>query len=293
MAGTAATRRLLATIALFHLACPGDLAAAAVSVIDARGRPVQVQAPAQRIVALAPHIVENLYSVGAGGKLVGTVEYADYPPAARAITRVGNVGGISLERVLALAPDLVIAWGSGTAPSVLGALDNLGVTYYVDEIRSLEELAASLRDLAALAGRDSDGERAAGRIEAERLAASGTATTAAPGVFLQIWDQPLQSIGGEHLLDEVITLCGGRNITAALPGLAPLVSIEAVVAADPALIVVESATQAMHWSRFPQLAAHRLGGVRVIDPDLLHRPTLRLLGGMERICAALRDLPAP
>jgi iron complex transport system substrate-binding protein len=111
-----------------------------------------------------------------------------------------------------------------------------------------------------------------------------------PELFVQIWNDPLQSIGRRHLLTEVISRCGGRSVTAALPGLAPQVSLEAVLEADPALIVVESAAQGEHWSRFPQLRAVANGRVRTIDPDLLYRPTLRLLDGMRLLCDEIEAL---
>ena len=265
----------------------------AVEARDSEGRLVSLAEPAQRIVALAPHVVENLYSIGAGDQIVGAVQYSDYPGAARDIPRVGGVGSISLERIIAADPDLVIAWGSGTSPQLRAALERLGKPVFVDEIRSLEELARQFRALGTLTGHADAALVAAESVHAALSAtetiAAETREEASRAVFLQIWDEPLQSVGGDHLLSEVIHRCGGHSISRDLPGLAPLVSLERVLAADPALIIVENETQAEHWQRWPQLQAVRGDGILVIHADFLHRPTLRLLEGMATICARLRQ----
>jgi iron complex transport system substrate-binding protein len=258
-----------------------------VQLRDAAGRLVELKAPASRIVALAPHIVENLYAIGAGATLLAAVEYSDYPPAAAGLPRVGGIAGISLEGIVALQPDLVIAWESGTDPALLSALGNLGVPYYVDEIRSLVELAHSISNLGALTAHEQQAGQAVGGIEAMLAASAVESEDEAPTVFLQVWDEPLQSVGRDHLLTEVIERCGGRSVTADLPGLAPQVNLEAVLAADPDVIIVASADQGRHWQRFPQLQAVAGERVEVIHPDYLQRPTLRLMQGMQQLCTVL------
>jgi iron complex transport system substrate-binding protein len=258
-------------------------------VTDARGRSVALAAPARRIVALAPHIVENLFAIGAGNQVVAAVEYSDYPTAARDLPRVGGVSGLSLERIVAQQPDLVIAWDSGTDTALIAALEALGIPVYRDEIRSLDDLAASLGSFGVLSGHEARARDAVHRIQATLDRAALRHRGEGISVFLQIWDQPLQSVGRDHLLTRLIARCGGRSITAALPGLAPQVSLEAVLDADPELIVVESTRQGAHWQRFPTLRAVAAGNVRVIDPDVLQRPTLRLLDGFRELCRLLGD----
>lgn len=261
--------------------------AAAVSATDSEGRRVLLEKPAQRIVALAPHIVENLYSMGAGESIIGTVQYSDYPAPAEAIPRVGGVGAISLEHIASLNPDLVVLWGSGSPPAVRTALERLGLAYYVDEIGGLEELAFSFLALGQLTGRQATAEAAAERVRAamaQHPMKPAADTTPRVTVLLQLWDEPLQSIGPEHLLSEVIERCGGRSISDDSVDLAPRISLERVLADDPDLIIVESTAQGQHWLRYPQLRAVINERVVAIDPDLLHRPTLRLLNGMQAIC---------
>jgi len=266
-------------------------AVATPAVTDAAGREVSLTAPATRIVALAPHIVENLYSIGAGAHIVGAVDYSDHPARAAEIPRVGGIAGISLEHLVALQPDLVIGWLSGTDSRIIAAIDELGIPYYMDEIRSLEDLGRSLAHLGTMTGRAEHAEQAVAALQ-RALATRATGDKAYhPSVFLQLWDQPLQSIGSQHLLTDVINRCNGRSVTSTVPGLAPRVEIESVLAADPDIIIVESADQARHWRRFPDLRALRTGRIHAIDPDLMHRPTLRLLEGMEAICAQIEAVP--
>jgi ABC-type Fe3+-hydroxamate transport system substrate-binding protein len=192
---------------------------------------------------------------------------------------------MSLEKIVAVAPDLIIAWGSGTSPSLRKALERLGLPLYIDEIRSLAELQKSLLDLGQLTGRGAAAEMAVTPLR--RLPQSAETRDDVPGVFMQLWDKPLQSIGASHLLNEVITRCGGRSITDDIAGLAPVVSIEYVLSADPALIVVEDQKQGELWEPYETMHAVANSNIAVIDPDVLHRPTLRLLQGMSVLCARI------
>ena len=184
--------------------------AAAITVEDFAGREVTLEQPAQRIVALAPHIVENLYSAGAGEHLVGVVSYSNYPAQAIEIPEVGSYNAFSLEQIIALQPDLVVMWGSGNGMQTLDKLQALGIPVYVSELRQLADVPHSIRRLGQLAGTVAASEREARRIETE-ISALRTRYSAQRqlGVFYQIWNEPLQTVNGEHLISELITLCGG------------------------------------------------------------------------------------
>ncbi|MFT4769367.1 MAG: iron complex transport system substrate-binding protein [Glaciecola sp.] len=258
---------------------------------DAEDRLVTLERPATRVIALAPHIVENLFSIDAQDTLVGAVHYSDYPDAAGLIPRVGGIGSMSLERIVALEPDLIVLWGSGTPIGLRSSIERLGLSYFVDEIRSLADLGDSFEALGVLTGHQSEGARVSAQLHSSLNTLDSVQARRRsgniPGVFFQLWDQPLQSIGKDHLLSEVIERCGGRSITNNIAGLAPLVSLERVLSDNPALIIVENQQQARHWDSYPELKAMRTANVAVINPDLLHRPTLRLLQGMQIICKGI------
>ncbi len=266
---------------------------AEVVVTDDLGRQVRLPKPATRIVSLAPHITENLFAAGVGDRVVGVVAYSDYPPEAATRPQVGGYSQLNVEAVLALQPDLVVAWASGNPPAALEQLAAIGVPLYYSQPRTVEDIARTLVAFGQLGGAPEVGEAAAAafRQRVEELRRT-YANRPRVSLFYQIWDQPLRTVGGQQIISDVMALCGGRNVFAALPGLAPVVSVEAVLAANPEAIVASGMGEARpdwldKWRRWPQLAAVAGGHLFFIPPQLLQRPTPRLLQGAEQLCQAL------
>lgn len=246
---------------------------------------------AQRIVSLAPHITELAFAAGAGQRLVATVEYSDYPPAARRVARIGDAFRIDLERVLVLQPDLVLTWASGTPAAVLDRLEAMGLRHEAVVTERLDDVPRALRRIGTLAGTARIAERAAVDYEA-RLAQlrRSHAGRAARSVFIELDDRPLYTVNDRHVISEVVALCGGRNVFGRLAALAPQVALEAVLAADPEVILSLDdavADPLAEWSRWPALRAVRAGAVHSLPADLLTRSTPRILDGVEIACARL------
>lgn len=274
------------TALLYALVAP---AAATVSAVDDAGATIELQRPAQRIVSLAPHITEQLFAIGAGDRIVGTTEFADYPPQAQRIARVARAHAVDLERVAAARPDLIVVWGSGYPPAVIEALRRLNVPVYVNEPGTLESIATSLERLGALTGAPGAAPAAAdfrARIAALRAQYAHRPPVA---VFYQIWAQPLMTLGGRHALSDAIRLCGARNVFEHLAQIAPQVSIEAVLAAAPEIIITAEpdarASGALDfWRRFPQLPAVRRGALVTLDANKINRHTPRLAHEIAVMC---------
>ncbi|MFU8762901.1 MAG: cobalamin-binding protein [Haliea sp.] len=275
------------------LLLPAAVRAEPVSVVDFTGRTVTLPAPAQRIIALAPHIVENLYSAGAGDRLVGVVSYSNFPEAARSLPQVGSFNAFSLEQIAAARPDLILMWGSGNGAGALEKLERLGIPVYVSELRQLSDIPASIRLLGKLAGSEHRAEQEAMRLEqgfAEL--ASRYRDASRVSVFYQIWHQPLQTINGEHLISQLIALCGGDNVFADAATLAPRINLESVLTRNPDAIIA-GGMGTTHpewlddWHRYPSLRALN-GGLLVVDPDLTQRPTARVLEGARDLCSQLQ-----
>jgi iron complex transport system substrate-binding protein len=268
---------------------------AEVTTRDDAGNTVKLDLPAKRIVSLAPHVTELLFAAGAGGRGVGAVEYSNFPVAARALPRVGSSAALDLERIAQLKPDLAIAWGSGNAPGQVAQLARLGIPVFVSEPKQLEDIPTSLRKIGQLAGTAAEAEAAARNFELRLAALRARYGGASPvSVFYEIWNQPLMTIGGEHVISAVISLCGGHNIFAALKQPAATVELEAVLRADPEVIVASGMAEERpewldQWRRWPQLRAAQRGNLFFVPPDLLQRHTPRILDGAERICAALES----
>ena len=269
----------------------GGAAMAKVAAVDDEGRAVELAQPARRIVSLAPHLTEQLFAIGAGDLIVGTTDFADFPEAARGLPRVARAHSVDLERVSAARPDLVLVWGSGFPPATIDALRRLGVPTFVSEPARLADIATSLERLGTLTGRSA--EPAAGDFRA-RLAALRERYRGRREVrvFYQVWSDPLMTLGGRHVISEAISICGGRNVFADLVPVAPRVSTEAVLAADPEVIMTAEpgarpSTALAMWKRFDRIAAVKRERLVTLDADRMNRHGPRILEEMESMCAAI------
>jgi iron complex transport system substrate-binding protein len=270
--------RWLAVLLGVSLNCHGE-----VSVRDDYGSDVRLAAPAARIVSLAPHLTELLYAAGAGARVVGAVDYSDFPPEARSLPRVGSDAHINLEAVLALRPDLIVAWPNPGSVRAVNRLSELALPVFRSEPRELEDIATTLERLGVLAGTSSEAQRAARAFRARKGELEERyAGRAKVRVFYQVWDRPLLTVNGDHVISKVIRLCGGENVFAAAPVIAPEVNREAVLRANPDVVITSAANaQAPDWLSTKQLY--------VIPAELIQRHTPRLLDGAERVCRVLEQ----
>ncbi len=288
-------KRLAALLCGACLQAAPAAAQAGIEVVDDTGRGVVLERPAERIVSLAPHVTELLFAAGAGDRLVAAVTFSDYPAPARDLPRVGSYDRIDVERVLAHDPDLVVGWASGNPDASLARLRDLGLTLYVTEPRALETIASNLERLGRLAGTPETAAAAARRFRARYRALRERFADRPPlTVFYEIWNDPLMTVNGEHLISAIIRGCGGRNAFDDLPAIAPRISIEAVLARDPDVIVASGVDDERpgwldEWQRWPQLTAVQRSHLYFIPPGILQRHTPRVLEGMEHLCRALED----
>jgi iron complex transport system substrate-binding protein len=264
-----------------------------ISVQDDLGNTITLAQPAQRIVSLAPAITEVLFDAGAGERVVGTVEYSDYPAQAKQIPRVGRHNALDLERIISLRPDLVIAWDSGNPKHQVKRLQQLGLTVFRSEPRQLSTIAETLRRFGRLAGTQAQAEEGAQQF-LQRYHALEAQYQNRPTlrVFYQIWDRPLMTLNGEHVVSEIIKLCGGVNVFATLPTLSPTVTTEAVIAANPQVIIATSTDRTLprsllRWRQWRQVPAVQHNNLFAIHPDIISRHTPRILDGVQRLCEIL------
>ncbi|HET7204515.1 MAG TPA: cobalamin-binding protein [Steroidobacteraceae bacterium] len=252
---------------------------------------VQAAERAPRILSLAPGLTEIAFAAGAGSMLVGTVEYSDYPEAAKQVPRVGDAWRVDLERVLALKPDVVLAWPTGTPATTIARLRKLGLDVVEVPTQRLADVPAALRRLGRIAGTESQAGAAAREFENRVAKQRATYAQRAPlTVFIEIDDEPVYTVNGRHVISEIVELCGGRNVFANLPQLAPPIAIEAVLAADPQVIMSTDDTIAdprALWQQWPRLRAVQAGTVYALSSDLVTRASPRLAQGVEVTCQAL------
>lgn len=265
--------------------------AANISVKDDTGELVTLPQPAKRIISLAPHLTEQLFAIGAGSAIVGTTEFADYPPQAQQLPRVARAHHVDLERISLARPDLIVLWGSGYPATVHAALKRLGVPLFVSEPRHLQDVADSMRRLGTLTAATQAHEAATDyehQLQALRKQYAGRRPLK---VFYQVWPRPLMTVSGEHIISEAMALCGGVNVFGQLRSLVPRVSEEAVLIAQPEVImgaepggIDRGALKA--WLRWPTLPAVQRQALITVNADHLNRHGPRLLDGVKAMCEA-------
>jgi iron complex transport system substrate-binding protein len=266
---------------------------AEVSALDDLGERITLANPARRIISLAPHITELLFAAGAGGQIVGVVDHSDYPPAAQNILRIGAYNSVSHEALIALTPDLIVAWHSGNGSEQIRRLRALGLNVYANEPRKLPDIARSLVDFARLSGHLETGSQAAEQfLSTYRELHRRNQDRSIVRVFYQVWNQPLITMNGKHVISDVIRLCGGENVFEDAIPLAPRISVESVLRLDPDVIVASGMAQARPewldmWTAWPSIKAVRNNHLYYIPPDLLQRHTPRLLDGAKTLCKQL------
>ncbi|XLZ67946.1 cobalamin-binding protein [Massilia sp. SR12] len=281
-------KRLLLIPALFAVQ-----AHAAITVLDDDGKAVTLQKPAQRVVALAPHVTEMLFAAGGAEKIVGAVTYSDYPEAAKQIPRVGDNRQVDMERLLAMKPDLLVIWRHGSSERQIEQLRQLGIPMYHSEPKKLDQIADNLEKLGKLMGTETTANAAA-KEQRQKLAALRAQFAGRPPVrtFYQVWDKPLYTLNGEHIVSDALKVCGGQNIFADQKVTAPVVSVESVLEADPEAIfgTAEKDYGGVNlWRPYKSLKATRQDNLFTIQGDLLNRAGPRMVAGTAVLCEKLEE----
>lgn len=263
-----------------------------ISVIDYNGDTVSLKHKAKRIIALAPHIVENIYTAGAGAQLIATVAHSNYPEDASALPIVGGYNSLNLEKIIELAPDLVIAWGSGNSRSSVNRIKELGYPVYVDEPNSLSDIAKSISDIATLTGQKTTTQLMEKFLEDLNQVSKEYAKKTKVTTFYQVWNKPLTTISGQHIISDAIRICGGLNIYAQESAIAPVINIESLLERNPKVIIASGASDTRpqwldEWYDWPSLQAVKSNNLFYVNPNHIQRHTVRVLIGIDKICQQL------
>ncbi len=268
---------------------------AATRLLQANGSWLELEEPAKRLITLSPHLAELVFAAGAGDYLVGTVEYSEYPEAAASVARIGDAFRIDVERILALAPDLVIAWDSGNPRQAVAQIASLGFPVWSIEIREPVEIAEVIRAIGEASGQSRAANRSA-EVFLQRLSALSRQYESRQKMdyFYQVDEKPLYTINGDHLISKGLGLCGGYNIFNDLPGLAFQVTHESVIVADPVAMfapVLDSDPDPLAvWLDWPGIQAVSRNALFTLPADKISQATPRLLDALEIACSLLDEL---
>lgn len=244
----------------------------------------------ERIISLAPHVTEMLFSAGAGDKVVGVVAYSDFPETALSIESVGSYNAINIEKIIQLNPDLIIAWRSGNRTRDIEKLEQLGFNIAYSEPYQLTDIVQEIRLFGQQLNTQTQADAVAERLEntLSKLQQSYQHKTKVTA-FYQIWNSPLMTINGNQFISQALTLCGAENVFAGLPVLAGEVSVESVIEKNPDTILLggEQAVQQgwlTDWQRWHTLSAVKNSQIHLLNADTFQRPTERFIDGIEGLC---------
>ena len=286
----------LSTLLLLSTLCTHLLsqqAHAAISVTDDMGKVITLASPAKRIISLSPHVTELIFAAGAGEQIIGTVNYSDYPAAAKAIPRVGDNRQLDIERIIAMKPDLLVVWMHGAFERQLEPLRKSGIPYYFSEPHKLEDIPETLLKLGSLFGTEKQARVAANAFSQQlsqlsaRYQKQSTVRT-----FYQVWGKPIFTLNDKNIVSDVIRICGGKNIFGHLSAAAPTLSTEAVIQENPELILSgDSDNQGVsgieQWKTFGTMLAVKNHNLVAIDGDQLNRAGPRIIDGAKAVCEAM------
>lgn len=262
-------------------------------VVDEAGRRVVLPNKIDRIVSLAPNLTEIVYAVGAGDRLVGRTSYCDYPPQAKSITEIGDTMHPSIERILALKPQIVLVSTASQLESFTKQLDEQNIAVYVTNPKNLDEIFLSIERLGELFGTSEAARKLATELRNRtRMVEAAVASPKPVRVFYQVSDQPLYTIGRDAYLTDLIRRAGGLSVTADVPTAFPRYSDEAALASKPDAIILPSGgsmgnANSNITSALKNSPAALNNRVYKINDDHLSRPGPRLVDGLEEIARAL------
>jgi iron complex transport system substrate-binding protein len=267
--------------------------ASAVTVRDDAGNTITLRTPALRVISMAPHVTELLFAAGGGERIVGAVDYSDYPEAANKIPRIGSNRQVDIERVMAMKPDLIVAWMHGSSGRQIDMVKKLGVPVYHSDPQTLAGIPDNLERLAALMGTSETAHPVAAALRSKLATLRATYAGRAPvRTFYQVWDKPLYTLNGRHIVTDALRLCGGENIFDKLAVIAPVVTVESVLEADPEAVFGSAEKNyggVNLWRQYPTMTAVRNGNLFTVDGNLLNRAGPRMIQGAQAMCEKLDE----
>ncbi len=275
------------------LALPAAVFCQDFRAIDDAGHALRLPQAAQRIVSLAPNLAELVYAAGAGARLIGVGRFSDYPAAVQKLPVLGDAFALNLEAIAALKPDLVLLWQSGTPERQRDALRALaqrqGFAVFESEVRSVADIASTLERIGQLAGTQRSAQAAAGSLLRDWQALQTRYAQAKPvRVFYQVWDAPLMTFNGQHIISQAIRACGGVQGFDTMSALTPSISREAVLAFNPQLILAggdgTASKELAAWRALPQIDAVQHQQLQAANAALLSRMGPRFVQAASALC---------
>ena len=287
------TKLLAALVAVGLCGLSATAAQAAITVKDDAGLNVTVNKPALRVISIAPSVTELLFAAGGGSRVVGAVNYSDYPEAAKRIPRIGSNREIDMELLISLKPDLIVAWRHNSSERQIEMVRQLGIPVFQSDPQKLDEIPDSVLRLGQLMGTEAVARPVATQLREQLASLRAKYANRAPvRTFYQVWDKPLYTLSGKHILTDAMHLCGGVNIFDKLSVTAPIVTLESVLQENPEVIIATAEKNyggVDLWKPYGTLTAVRNKNLFMLDGHLLNRAGPRMIQGTATMCEVLEQ----
>jgi iron complex transport system substrate-binding protein len=258
---------------------------------DEMGRKVKIPHPAKRIISLAPSITEILFALGLNEEIVAVTNYCDYPEAVLNKPRIGGFINPSIEKIVSLKPDLIIATRDGNRWETIHRLSDLGFSFYLINPKSFYGVMKAIHHIGVVVGREEESRKIlVNMISKKEEIATRTKSLPKPRVFFQIGYAPIMTVGRKTLADDLIRLAGGKSISENESVDYPLYNIETILSKVPEIIIMSSMDSnkdymnlVEKWGSWKSIPAVRMNAIHVIDSNLVDRPTPRIVEGLEAL----------
>ena len=283
---------LLLTIPLSFFGA-GTALAEPVCIEDDTGQKVCRKSLPERIVSLSPGATELVFAAGAGPRVAGVDAHSDYPEEVANLPRVGGYPDTSVEAIVALKPDFIVAWAGGNKPQLTSVLESFGIPLFYIDPQSFSDVSSAIGRLGILFGTEGQASKAASEVNKRYQAIAANYSHKTPvRVFYELWNEPLMSVNKTHIIGQVMEVCGGENIYAQTRTQVPTVSIESLIAADPQVIssstfIKDGKTVEQRWNQWQNITAVKNNAYITVSGDLISRPTPRALDAAQEFCQKL------
>lgn len=271
----------------------GLVQAKTVCVDDDTGRQVCRKNAPQRIVSLSPGSTELIFAAGGGSQVIGVDAHSDYPEEVANIPRVGGYPDTSIEAIIVLKPDFIVAWAGGNKQQLTSMLESVGIPMFYINPLDFSDISSAISRLGTLFGAEQQAQKAAAEVDSRYKAiAAGYSQKTQVTVFYEIWNTPLMSVNSHHIIGQVIEVCGGKNIFADARAQVPRVSMESLMAANPQVIssstfIKDGKTIEQRWARWENIEAVKNHSFITLAGDSISRPTPRTLDAAQEFCEKL------
>lgn len=260
---------------------------------DDTGATVRLRSAECRIVSLAPGTTAMLFAAGAGHCLIGTIAHSHEPAEAARIPVIGDAETLDFERLVAMRPSVVVVAVDVVQRMRIDRIRSLGIPVYQVHVTQLAGMAGSVRRLGLLAGTGPAADAAAASLDRE-LQALRTRHQGRERVrvLYQIWDRPIYTVGGRHVITDALRLCGATNIFEELGTAAPAVTRESVLARNPQLIIASAPAGPAgewlnEWRHFPSLSAAKNGRLVAYTDERIDRMGPSVIAATADLCALI------